>query len=131
MIARPLALSLLVMACATVAPPPPDAPRTAESYEAEVINAAEVAAAEPEIVVRYNPVRCSCPPFEVQLGARWVRVKLAQMSEPASLAATLLKKAKQARQARQIPHYPVRGQLGTSTYRCSQGAVYLEFEPGL
>lgn len=125
------AVVLILPACATVAPTARDAPRTAESYEAEVINAAEVAAAEPEVVVRYNPVRCSCPPFEVQLGARWVRVKLAQMSEPGSLAASLLKNAQRALDAGKIQHFPLRGQLGTSTYRCSQGAVYLEFEPTL
>jgi hypothetical protein len=39
--------------------------------------------AERAVPVRYNPVQCSCPPFELKLDdARWQRIQMVDESEP-------------------------------------------------
>ncbi|MFT7622694.1 MAG: hypothetical protein ACI9WU_001869 [Myxococcota bacterium] len=124
-----LTLGLALVACSAANPrpadPPPDLP-----LEDEVVNAARVAAEQPELVVRYNPVRCSCPPFEIQLGARWVRLHIEGLQEPDgpapdSPAGKLLATASADLQAGAVRHYRVAGDLGQSPSKCGQGALFL------
>ena len=126
---RALGLVLIVAACASTTPAQKVGSSSSETYADEVVNAAAVAATEPEVVLRYNPVRCTCPPFEVQLGARWVRVRVAGLDSKGSAASQLLVKAKADLDASRVVQYPVKGELGTTTSQCGQGALFLDFEP--
>ena len=96
------------------------------SYEEQIRNAASVAADQPQVFVRYNPATCECPAFEVKMGSRWVRVALNDINEPDSEAFKLSFRAKQDMEANKVPHYGVKGELGTSTRRCAQDTLYLD-----
>ena len=76
-------------------------------------------------VLRYNPVTCRCPSFELEVGARWVRVDLAEMKVPESLASVLHAKAKQDTAEKRLKTYLVYGSLSDTIQRCGQGAPYL------
>lgn len=118
-----LALSLL--ACGTTQvekPKPPEKPKTVEE---EISRAAEVATAQERLVVRYNPARCQCPAFEVQLGPHWVRLEVSGADDKEGPAAVLLGRAKADLGAGRIPHYRFKGELSSSPKRCAQGAYYL------
>ncbi len=116
-------LGLLAVGCATdgpqKAPPPP------KTWVEEVERAAKVAAAQPTLVLRYNPVTCSCPPFEVQIGSRWARALVDDLDKPGSPASLLLERAIAERKARRVGQYTIKGKLNPSSQPCGQGAVYL------
>jgi hypothetical protein len=118
-----IALTLLV-GCATTSPDEPAPAPPAPTYEEEITRASQ-AVAEKNKVLRYNPVKCNCPPFEVHLGPRWVRVVLENLASPDSVAAGLLKTAQRDLKKDQLIHYDVIGDLSTSPEYCGQGALFL------
>ena len=101
-------------------PPPTPVP-----FADELRQAAEVAAQQPQLVLRYNPVQCACPAFEVQVGPHWVRVELEGAADPLSPAGQLLARAKADLDQRQVPHYAVKGELDPKPRKCAQGAYCL------
>lgn len=121
---RTLLVLLLLTAC-SAAPVEGPSPPTLAGQEANLSTAAQVAAGRGQLVIRFNPVRCSCPPFEIQLGARWVRVRLEQMDAEGSPASLLAARAKIDLNDGKLSHYPVRGDLSTSPEICAQGTFYL------
>ena len=76
-------------------------------------------------VLRHNPVTCRCPAFELEVGARWVRVALSEIDEPESLAQSLQKQAEQDTKESRLQNYTVYGSLLDTIQRCGQGAPYL------
>lgn len=121
-----LALSTLLVlnACATYSTPQnKDAPPL--SYEDELRQAAKVMATQAHLVVRYNPVKCSCPPFELQIGSRWVRVAFEKSKVPDSAAEKLNTKAAQETKDGGIGHYKIKGELDDSINRCAGRSIYL------
>ncbi len=120
----PALLGSLLLACGTTRAkkgvPPKPVP-----YHEEVRQAARLSAEQPGHVVRYNPVKCNCPHFEVQLGARWIRLQLEGDKVVDSPAARLLGRAEKDFAAGNLQRYPVIGDLSTSLNRCGQGALFL------
>lgn len=114
----------LACACATTGGDPPAA-EPPPPFEEQVENAARVARDQPALVVRYNPVQCPCPAFEVQLGARWIRLQVEGTDVADSPAAALEARGIRDRAADRVAHYEVRGDLSTSARRCAQGALFL------
>lgn len=66
------AAAALLSGCASA---PPDQPGSEGSLDALAL---ALAAERPDelLVLRYNPVECDCPPWELQVGARWVRASV-------------------------------------------------------
>ena len=121
-----LALSTLLVlnACATYSTTQ-DKEAPPLSYEDELRQAAKVMATQTHLVVRYNPVKCSCPPFELQIGSRWVRVAFEKSKVPNSAASKLnIKAAKETKQGG-IEHYNIQGELDDSINRCAGRSIYL------
>ena len=113
---------LWLSSCATTqpdAPPPP-----AATYEEEVTRASR-AIADQKKKLRYNPVQCTCPAFEVELGPRWVRVAIEGLDDIDSLAAGLKTRAVGDHRSDRLEYYEVLGDLSTSPEYCGQGALYL------
>ncbi len=94
-------------------------------FEQAVRQAAQVAAEQKALVVRYNPVTCNCPDFEIQLGARWVRLDLEGADVEESAAGKLVIKARADVANGVLRRYPVQGDLSTTPRRCAQGALFL------
>ncbi len=120
-------LLTLSVGCATAGMdgPPVPTPVEAGSLEDQIEAAARAASEGPTQTVRYNPVKCTCPPFEVQLGLRWVRVELESADDPESLASRLTLRAKEELDNDPPPVYVVTGDLTTSARRCGSGTLYL------
>ena len=116
-------ISIVTAACATTTPKE-EAPQPL-SYEDEIRQAANVMAAQTHLVLRYNPVTCGCPAFELQIGSRWVRVALEQLKKPDSAAAKLMSKAISANKKGHVGHYKIKGELDDSLNRCAGRAIYL------
>ena len=95
------------------------------SYKDEIQQAVIVTAAQSQVVLRHNPVGCTCPEFEVQVGSRWVRVSLDDADEPETAASALVTKARTASKTGKVDHYRVVGELDTSLEVCAQGTLYL------
>ena len=76
-------------------------------------------------VLRHNPVICRCPEFELELGARWVRVVLQDSESPESEAGRLRTKARDDSKNERLQSYTVQGELSDTILRCGQGAPYL------
>ena len=119
-----LAALLFVAACGTTSPPPKEAEPPPATYEEEVSRAAK-AVSELEKIVRYNPVNCSCPAFEVLLGQRWVRVQVDGADDPTSVAGVFRARAKRDLANDKLERYSVVGDLSASGDYCAQGALYL------
>lgn len=122
---RAAILVSLLLGCGTgevrePAPPPGPLP-----YADELRQSAEVAAQQPQLTLRYNPVQCACPPFEVQVGPRWVRVVLESVTDPATPAGQLLARARADLDQRKVSHYAVKGELDPKPRKCAQGAYCL------
>ena len=118
---------IFVGGCVTAPVEGPPAPVIQEpgSLEEQVENAAQLASEAPVQVVRYNPVKCACPMFEVRLGDRWVRVHVDGVDDPESLGGRLLQRAKNEADHEPPPIYSVTGDLSTSARRCGQGTLCL------
>jgi hypothetical protein len=95
------------------------------SYKEEVRQAAKVTAAQTHLVLRYNPVACACPPFELQVGSRWVRVALEGVKEVESAAGKLAAKAAADNKRGSISHYKIKGELDDKLRRCAGRAIYM------
>ncbi len=103
---------------------------TTLTVEEEIGRAAKMASGQPHLVTRYNPSRCQCPAFEVQLGPRWVRLEIAGSDSPGTPAAKLLSRALADFDAGKIPHYRFKGELSSTVRRCAQGAYFLSASIG-
>lgn len=79
--------------------------------------------------LRYNPVDCDCPPFEVRIGERWVRVLPTANEDPESAIAELLVRARADWQDGNIETYEIPLELDSSSARfCGNGTPYFEVE---
>ena len=118
-----LLIALMLLGCASA--PAKKKPPQDMTYKEAIRRAVAITAAQSQMVVRYNPVRCSCPPFEVQVGSRWVRLALDDVEVAESTAAQLNTRARGDADAKAVNHYRVTGDLDTSLSRCAQGTLYL------
>ena len=125
---RPYGLALLLALALSACGRPPqkleEPPKPKDDVE-ELSQAAQARKGQPHFTARYNPVRCNCPAFEVQLGSRWARLMLEGEQDPTTPAGKLAEHAKADLELGRLPHYRVRGELSTSPRRCGQGALYL------
>ena len=118
----------LIMALAACSHTTATAPKTvANSLEDAIQKDLARAGDQPKHVLRHNPVLCRCPPFELELGARWVRVALTEIDVPDSPAFKLHATALEDTKKQRLVTYPVHGSLLSTIQRCGQGAPYLTF----
>lgn len=114
---------LWLSACSPPAAVPTKTPHSGleEAIEQDLARSGD----EGRYVLRHNPVVCNCPPFELELGARWVRVALTDAMLVGSPAARLQAQATVDTTNGLLTSYPVQGTLSTDISRCGQGAPYL------
>jgi hypothetical protein len=115
----PLLLTLLAGACAA----PQD--RT-PSLLTELLPALE---APGGAVVRYNPVDCGCPHFELRTDGRWVRARI--LEDPDNPLVDGLIKAGEDLDAGGKPalfRLPVE-LAGKTVFHCASGVPFVELEP--
>jgi hypothetical protein len=117
--------ALVATSCVTATPPLPADPLKA--YVGEVQSSLQLAAEETTVMIRYNPVSCNCPPFEIQLGARWVRLEVRGTREEGSSAAAFLAQARADLETGHFKSYTVSGELATNTGICGQGTIHATF----
>lgn len=122
---RAALLCVVVLGCSAGDVREPTPPPGPLPYPDELRQAAEVTAQQAALVVRYNPAQCACPPFELQVGPRWVRVELEGEKDPATPASALLARARTDLDQRRVPHYSVKGELDPKPRKCAQGAYCL------
>ncbi len=84
------------------------------------------AARDKPIVARWNPAPCACPPFEVLVGATWVRAEL-YASDPEPLLAWQAFLAATPTEALPVP-LQVEGRLERQVFRTSYGAYAVRAE---
>ena len=122
-----LLLWLLIVGCSTTKPAV--VPVVAVSEEPNLLELltgqVESVSESKEVVLRYNPCQCACPPFEVKMGSRWVRGTLDDLDEPDSSAASLLARAKLDHTSALFHEYPVTGTVVVSDKRCDTDVVYV------
>ncbi|MCA9515604.1 MAG: hypothetical protein KC635_11730 [Myxococcales bacterium] len=90
---------------------------------------ARVAAAQasPTHRIRFNPVVCDCPPYEVELEGVWQRVAFTN-GDPQDPAVLLLEAAAQESQRRGTHAvWTVAGSLEDATMTCARGAIVVGF----
>jgi hypothetical protein len=75
-----VAAALLLLAATLPSCPKPEATEVRMTDLVRVLK--ERSAGEAPVPLRYNPVECGCPPFELKAGGRWVRVKVVKSAVP-------------------------------------------------
>lgn len=98
------------------------------TYEEELRRALEVTSDQPIKMLRYSPVKCVCPAFEVRVGLYWLRVELEALDKTTSGSSRLLSRAQNDEAAGQPREYATRGDLSTKLKRCGPGTLYAEYE---
>jgi hypothetical protein len=76
---------------------------------AELADALQQEAAEQNHIIRWNPVNCDCPGWELQLRDRWVRTAVSLEDEELTQG---------LESAQEHPKVEVEGNLSSSPYRC-------------
>ncbi len=79
--------------------------------------------------LRYNPTPCRCPPFEMLLDRRWVRVDLAVTDVDDPVLTALLAATRGAREREALRTYRVDGVLDDGLGRCAGGALFVTLRP--
>lgn len=74
MAGRLVSLSLLLAVAVSVGC---SAPEGRSARLKRVASAVAIAVQSGPVTVRYNPVACECPPYEVWVDGRWIRLQLA------------------------------------------------------
>jgi hypothetical protein len=118
-LAVPLLLcSILVAACAA----PQD--RT-PSLLAEVLPALET---QEGSLVRYNPVDCGCPHFELRTQGRWIRIRILEDPDR-PLVDRLIKAGEELSAVGRPALFRLPLELASkSVFRCASGVPFLELE---
>jgi hypothetical protein len=97
--------------------------------EERIINAANEFGGLPYFEARYNPAPCPCPPFELRLGPRWVRVVLVYSEEEGALVEELIGDAKRAANKGESHVYFLHGSLEPDRIqRTVTGFPVMEFD---
>jgi hypothetical protein len=117
------ALVALIAGCASngaaVGPAPP--PLTPVEELRAVL---EAASSSLWYELRYNPVPCDCPPYELRLGDSWVRVALRPpFEEEQGPTAALLARSSADLADERLAHYAVFGGLDDGVQRCETNAL--------
>ena len=116
------ALCLATLACATTKPQQvvEQSPGVLEVLKDQ----ASLASDNVQLILRYNPCQCACPPFEVQLGGRWVRAELEDLDDPQSAAVRLIGRARTDHNSGLFSEYSTPGSVKIANRRCDVGVVY-------
>jgi hypothetical protein len=75
--------------------------------------------------IRLNRAACDCPPRELRLGERWVRVELVTDPDAPALVALLAAEADALAASRRT--FLVEGEPAIAPGSCGQGALFLTF----
>ncbi len=79
--------------------------------------------------LRYNPVDCDCPPFEVKSSKGWIRVRFSDSQQVPDELLPLLEVAKEDLAQGGLSIYPRTLDLDSSTPRfCANGTPYFSVE---
>ncbi len=130
MVTRWVGLAALLLGCATApdaAPVKDPPPQEALTHEESLRRVLSATADQETKVLRYSPVKCACPAFEVRIGLRWLRVELDGLDDPASLASRLLTVARNDDEGGHPREYLTRGDLATSLKRCGPGTLFADY----
>lgn len=113
--------AMTVTACATQSQRalPPD-------FAARVTARISAAADQPTQTLRYNPIPCNCPAFEVQLEGHWHRVAF---DAPADSPLMLALKAATEQDDAQQRRFSLSGSFGSDLDTCAKGVIFVSFSP--
>jgi len=85
----------------------------------------EVAAPEMAVRLRYNPAECECPPFELALKDRWIRVDVVYSSDPVRPLDTFSGQCEENMRNGKAGEYDLGLSLDSSTPQyCKNGTIY-------
>jgi hypothetical protein len=128
MVAMALAvlLAMLAVSCGG-AGKKQESPLSREQLAARAVDQAETSG-QTVFPIRYNPPACPCPPFEVEVAERWVRVFLQDDDPEAGVAQALERAARQAESASLLPLFYALGTPEPDRFKpCSTGFPVMEF----
>ncbi len=81
------------------------------------------------VPVRYNPVDCDCPPFEVKSSRGWVRIQFGERQDLPEEVLPLLEDARKDLANGELSTFSRRLDLDSSTPRfCANGTPYFRVE---
>ncbi|MBI5607552.1 MAG: hypothetical protein HY902_01575 [Deltaproteobacteria bacterium] len=103
-----------------------DGQRSPPNPQADRLRADLRAANDKPIVARWNPAPCACPPFEVLVGATWVRADFVA-ADPEPLVAWQAYLAATPTEALPVP-LQVEGRIERQLLRTSTGAYAVRVE---
>lgn len=103
-----------------------DGQRSPPNPQADRLLADLRAASDKPIVARWNPAPCACPPFEVLIGATWVRAEFLA-AEPEPLLAWQAFLAATPAEALPVP-LQIEGRIERQVLRTSTGAYAVRVE---
>jgi hypothetical protein len=78
-------------------------------------------------VVRYNPPKCDCPPFEIQLKNEWHRVVMDDANPETPEVDNLTQLAEDDLKQDILRHYHVQGSLEDELHPCAVGHLHVMF----
>ena len=120
-------VGLAIASCGGAGKELPEAPLTREELAARAVDKVEAAGLN-VFRVRYNPPACPCPPFELEVADRWVRIFLRDDDPDAGVAESLVRAAKEAEADAGAAVFYAVGSPDPDRFRpCSTGFPVMEF----
>lgn len=86
-----------------------------------------VARASPTQRIRFNPVACDCPPYELELDGVWQRAAFANTDLQAPAVLSLEEAALDSQKRGTLPVWTVAGTLEDTYQTCARGALVVGF----
>lgn len=126
--ARFFILAWLALSGCASAPAPPPAVLAGEAAETRIERSIELADEDVngleayDVPIRYNPARCDCPDFEVEVFGRWQRAYIVAPVQ----TRTRLDDFAESEQS--LAELTVRGRMTTTTRRAESRVSYPVFE---
>jgi hypothetical protein len=82
---------------------------------------------EKHFIIRYNPPKCDCPPFEIELKSEWHRVVMEDANPETGELEKLTQVAEDDMKQDILSHYHVQGSLEDELHPCAIGHLHLMF----